>query len=102
MFCLVLGGAVGWLVARAFDLERTASRALMLQAAIPVAISSYLFALHWNCERAEVAAMVSVSTIAACATIPLLMRRGVDHPPLGSSRTQFFGPRRRSSAGSRP
>lgn len=73
LFRLTFGAATGWVVAQSFHLGTMASGVLILQAAMPVAISSYLFAQRWSCEPGEVAAIVTISTIASCATTPLLM-----------------------------
>ena len=70
---LAAGAAVGWAVAEAFSLGPVASAVVILQSAMPVAVSSYLFAQMYNREPEEVAGMVLVSTILSFATLPLLL-----------------------------
>ena len=65
--------AVGWAVAEAFSLGPVASAVVILQSAMPVAVSNYLFAQMYNREPEEVAGMVLVSTILSFATLPLLL-----------------------------
>ena len=73
MLRLAAGAAVGWAVAEAFSLGPVASAVVILQSAMPVAVSSYLFAQMYNREPEEVAGMVLVSTILSFATLPLLL-----------------------------
>lgn len=73
MLRLATGAAVGWAVAEAFSLGPVASAVVILQSAMPVAVSSYLFAQMYNREPEEVAGMVLVSTILSFATLPLLL-----------------------------
>ena len=68
-----IGAAVGFGVAAAFGLTGPMRAVLVLQAANPVAVYNYLFALRWNNQPEEVAGVVVVSTLAAVATIPLLL-----------------------------
>lgn len=73
MLRLVAGGLVGWAVAEAFALGPVASAVVILQSAMPVAVSSYLFAQMYNREPEEVAGMVLVSTLLSFATLPILL-----------------------------
>ena len=73
MLRLGVGALVGWAVAEAFALGPVASAVVILQSAMPVAVSSYLFAQMYNREPEEVAGMVLVSTLLSFATLPLLL-----------------------------
>ena len=73
MLRLGVGALVGWAVAEAFGLGPVASAVVILQSAMPVAVSSYLFAQMYNREPEEVAGMVLVSTLLSFATLPLLL-----------------------------
>jgi len=70
---LVAGALVGWAVAEAFALGPVASAVVILQSAMPVAVSSYLFARMYDREPEEVAGMVLVSTLLSFAMLPLLL-----------------------------
>ena len=70
---LAAGAAIGWGVAEAFGLGPVASAVVILQSAMPVAVSSYLFAQMYDREPEEVAGMVLVSTLLSFATLPLLL-----------------------------
>ncbi|MDE0172874.1 MAG: AEC family transporter [Defluviicoccus sp.] len=70
---LAAGAAIGWGVAEAFGLGPVASAVVILQSAMPVAVSSYLFAQMYGREPEEVAGMVLVSTLLSFATLPLLL-----------------------------
>ena len=67
------GAAVGWAVAEAFALGPVASAVVILQSAMPVAVSSYLFAQMYDREPEEVAGMVLVSAVLSFATLPILL-----------------------------
>ncbi len=70
----LLGGlAVGLAVAWALDLPQPGRGVLILQAAMPVAVFSYLFADLYRREPAEVAGMVVTSTVLSFITLPLLL-----------------------------
>ena len=73
MLRLGVGALVGWAVAEAFSLGPVASAVVILQSAMPVAVSSYLFAQMYNREPEEVAGMVLVSTLLSFVTLPLLL-----------------------------
>lgn len=70
---LGIGAGIGWAVAEAFGLGPVAAAVVILQSAMPVAVSSYLFAQMHNREPEEVAGMVLVSALASFATIPVLL-----------------------------
>jgi len=73
MLRLVMGAAVGYAVTTLFGLHGVAKAALIQQAAMPVAVFNYLFALRWNNQPEEIAGIVVVSTLAAILTTPLLL-----------------------------
>ena len=73
MLRLGAGAAVGWAAAEAFALGPVASAVVILQSAMPVAVSSYLFAQMYDREPEEVAGMVLVSTVLSFATLPILL-----------------------------
>jgi predicted permease len=72
-FRLCFGAGVGYTVAWAFGLTGATRAAFVLQAAMPVAINSYLFAERWDSEPHKVAALVTASTLGSCATTPALL-----------------------------
>ena len=67
------GGAIGLVVALLFGLSPTARNVLVLQCAMPVAVSSYVFAQRWDNEPEEVAGLVAVSTWSAALSLPLML-----------------------------
>lgn len=70
----IAGGlAAGWLVCTLLQLEGVARGVVLLQAAMPVAVFNYLFAERYDCNPAQVAGMVVLSTFMAFATIPLML-----------------------------
>lgn len=70
----IVGGlSVGWLVCELLQIEGTARGVVLLQAAMPVAVFNYLFAERYDCNPAQVAGMVVLSTFMAFATIPLIL-----------------------------
>jgi predicted permease len=73
VFRLVMGVGVGFAVAAAFDLEGAARAVVILQSAMPVAVSSYLFAQQYNRKPDEVAGMIVVSTGISFITLPFLL-----------------------------
>jgi len=73
LFRLVLGAGVGWGVSVALGLGATARAVVIIQSAMPVAVSSYLFAQLYNRKPAEVAGMVLISTVVSFVTLPLLL-----------------------------
>lgn len=70
---LGMGVLVGLAVAELFGLSGTARAVVVLQSAMPVAVSSYLFAQLYKREPEEVAGMVLVSTGISFVTLPLLL-----------------------------
>lgn len=72
-FRLCFGAVVGCAVAWVFGLTGATRAAFVLQASMPVAINSYLFAERWDSEPHKVAALVTASTLGSCATTPALL-----------------------------
>jgi predicted permease len=70
---LALGYAAGFGIAEIFDLEGLVRAVVILQSAMPVAVSNYLFAVVYKREPAEVAGMVLISTSISFVTLPLLL-----------------------------
>lgn len=73
LFRLATGLAVGIAVAALFGLQGTARAVVVIQSAMPVAVSSYLFAQRFNRKPEEVAGMIVVSTAVSFATVPILL-----------------------------
>jgi len=70
---LGLGFALGFAIAEAFGLDGTVRAVVILQSAMPVAVSNYMFAVIYRREPAEVAGMVLLSTAISFVTLPLLL-----------------------------
>lgn len=70
---LALGYGAGFGVAALFELEGLVRAVVILQSAMPVAVSNYLFAMVYKREPAEVAGMVLISTGITFVTLPLLL-----------------------------
>lgn len=70
---LVMGGAVGYAIAEAIGLTGAAWAVVILQSAMPVAVSNYLWAQLYGRKPEEVAGMVLLSTAISFATLPLLI-----------------------------
>jgi hypothetical protein len=70
---VVVGVAIGLVVAVGLGLPDTAKHVLILQCAMPVAVLSYTFAQRWNNEPDEIASLVAVSTWSAALTIPITL-----------------------------
>lgn len=70
---LAMGVAVGWGIAAALGLEGAARAVVILQSAMPVAVSSYLFAQLYGRKPDEVAGMVLISTLVSFLTLPVLL-----------------------------
>jgi len=70
---LALGYGAGFGIAEIFDLEGLVRAVIILQSAMPVAVSNYLFAVFYKREPAEVAGMVLISTGITFVTLPLLL-----------------------------
>tara|TARA_R110002072_G_scaffold105447_13_gene230469 strand:+ start:1045 stop:1926 length:882 start_codon:yes stop_codon:yes gene_type:complete len=73
VFRLAMGIAVGFAIAGIFGLDGAARAIVILQSAMPVAVSSYLFAQKFNRRPEEVAGMVVVSTAVSFVTLPFLL-----------------------------
>lgn len=73
VFRLAMGVAVGFVIAEAFGLDGAARAIVIIQSAMPVAVSSYLFAEKFNRRPEEVAGMVVVSTAVSFVTLPFLL-----------------------------
>jgi len=70
---LAVGFALGVGVAELFGLTGVARAILILQVAMPVAVSNYMFALIHKREPVEVAGMVLISTAITAVTLPLIL-----------------------------
>ena len=70
---LALGYGAGFGIAEFFDLEGVVRAVVILQSAMPVAVSNYLFAMVYKREPAEVAGMILISTGISFVTLPLLL-----------------------------
>lgn len=70
---LVLGFLVGWGTAVALGMEGAARGVLILEAAMPVAVYNYLFAMRYNRAPEEIAGMIVISTVISFATLPALL-----------------------------
>lgn len=73
VFRLAMGVGVGFAIAHLFGLEGTARAIVIIQSAMPVSVSSYLFAQKFNRKPDEVAGMVVVSTAVSFVTLPFLL-----------------------------
>lgn len=73
LFRLAMGMSVGFAIAEVFGLEGAARAIVIIQSAMPVAVSSYLFAQQYKRRPEEVAGMVVVSTAISLVTLPLLL-----------------------------
>lgn len=70
----IAGGlCVGWLVCELLVLEGLIRGVVLLQSAMPVAVFNYLFALKYQRNPQEVAALVLVSTALAFIALPVLV-----------------------------
>lgn len=70
---LVLGFMVGVALAEVLSLQGPARGVLILQCSMPVAVFSYLFAVRYDRQPAEVAGTVVISTLLSFLTLPLLL-----------------------------
>lgn len=70
---LGMGVAVGFAVSAALGLEGLTRAVVVLQSAMPVAVSNYLFALIHKRAPEEVASMVLISTALAFFGLPVLL-----------------------------
>ncbi|CUH50472.1 AEC family transporter [Ruegeria atlantica] len=65
--------ALGWAIARFFDLDSTAFGVLVLQMCTPVAVTSYLLAERFDADSDAVAGMVMVSTVLSVGALPIII-----------------------------
>lgn len=72
-FRLAMGVAVGIAISEVFDLGGAARAIVIIQSAMPVAVSSYMFAEKFNRRPEEVAGMVVTSTAISFVTLPFLL-----------------------------
>lgn len=70
---LCTGFVVGVLAAELLGLEGAARGVLILQCSMPVAVFTYLFAVRYQRQPAEVAGTVVISTLISFMTLPLLL-----------------------------
>jgi len=70
---LIMGFCVGWGVAEVFGFEGATRGVLILEAAMPVAVYNYLFAVRYNRAPDEVAGIIVVSTLMSFLTLPILL-----------------------------
>lgn len=70
---LALCAGIAWIIGRAFELEPIAFGVLVLQAATPVAVTSYLLAEKYGADAEAVAGLVVVSTLMAVGGLPLIL-----------------------------
>jgi hypothetical protein len=73
VFRVAMGVGVGFTIAEVFGLVGAAWAIVIIQSAMPVAVSSYLFAQKYDRKPEEVAGMVVVSTGVSFVTLPLLL-----------------------------
>lgn len=73
VFRLAGGFAVGLGVATLFELDGVARAVVIVQSAMPVAVSNYLFAVNRKRVPEEVAGMVLISTAISLLTLPALL-----------------------------
>jgi predicted permease len=70
---LIVGPAVGLVLADAFELTGDARGVLILQCAMPVAVFNYLLALRYGRDAEDVASLIVASTLLSLVTLPLLL-----------------------------
>ncbi len=68
-----LGAGIGWVVAEMFELQGMARAVLMVQAAMPIAVFNYLFAVRYHRNPEVVAGAVMLSTVLSFVWIPLML-----------------------------
>lgn len=73
VFRIAMGIGVGFAIAHAFGLDGAARAIVIIQSAMPVAVSSYLFAQQYKRKPEEVAGMVVVSAAVSFVVLPLLL-----------------------------
>nr|WP_247744373.1 AEC family transporter [Ruegeria sp. R14_0] len=70
---LVVCFALGWAIARAFDLDAIAFGVMVLQMCTPVAVTAYLLAERFDADSDAVAGMVMVSTVLSVGALPIIL-----------------------------
>src|SRR5690606_23942996 len=70
---MLCGAAIGWAVAVMLGLPPLAQAVLVMQAAMPVAVFNYLFAVRAGRSPETVASLVICSTVLSFRLIPLLL-----------------------------
>ncbi len=70
---VALGAGIAWAAAAAFALPETARAVLILQAATPAAVTSYLLAVKYGADSDAVAGLVVVSTLMSVLALPMLL-----------------------------
>ncbi|MEL6736874.1 MAG: AEC family transporter [Pseudomonadota bacterium] len=73
LFKVVACAGVAWVIGAQFDLEPAAFGVLVLQAATPVAVTSYLLAEKYGADSENVAGLVVVSTLVSVGALPLIL-----------------------------
>jgi malate permease and related proteins len=66
------GAACGWLLAQAFGLQGVERGVVVLTSAMPAAVNTYVLAEKFDSAPAFAAAVVTATTAASLAAIPLL------------------------------
>ena len=69
---LLVGPAVGFLVAWLFGFRGDARGVVVIECAMPVAVFNYLLALRYDRDADEVAGLIMVSTLLSLLTLPVL------------------------------
>ena len=70
---LLICAAVGWAMGLAFGLTGTLFGVLVLQMAMPVAVTSFLLAEKYEADSNAVAGYVVVSTLVSVIGLPILL-----------------------------
>ena len=70
---LAIGVGVGFGISRLFNLDGVAQGVVMIQAAMPVAVTAYLLAERYRADATAVAGLVVVSTLLSVAALPVLL-----------------------------
>ena len=73
LFKVVLCFGAAWWAAQQWGLSDVASGVLILQVAMPVAVTSYMLAAKYEADAETVAGMVVVSTLLAIPAIPVML-----------------------------
>jgi predicted permease len=73
LFRLASGFVVGIGIVHLLGLTGAARGAVLLQASMPAAVFNYMFALRYDAEPENVAAIVIISTLVSFLTLPLLL-----------------------------